>query len=238
MLLRYLFSRGLSSALSWVRPWAMLLLGGGICFNAIASINVTSLANNGIKQWQEESFVGNSTYNVVEYDNRTVLKAQSDGSASGLVLKKRIDLLKTPYINWSWLTKNKLPAFDEKSKSGDDYVARVYVVIDGGWMIWKSQSLSYVWSSNQNAGQVWDNAFVGEKVQMISVRGKQAKVDQWYTEKRNVYQDLIDYFGDKGSDKKNQTAYRYIDVIAIMTDTDNSRSKAESYYSDIILSED
>ena len=234
MLLRCLFSRGFS----WVHPLTILLFGVGIGFNAIASINVTSLADDGIKQWQEESFVGNSTYNVVEYNNRLVLKAESDGTASGLVLKKRIDLLKTPYINWSWLTKNKLPAFDEKSKAGDDYVARVYVVIDGGWMIWKSQSLSYVWSSNQNPGQVWDNAFVGDKVQMISVRGKQAKVNQWYTEKRNVYQDLIDHFGDKGSEKKNQSAYRYIDVIAIMTDTDNSGSKAESYYSDIIFSED
>tara|TARA_R110001592_G_scaffold18527_2_gene76769 strand:+ start:2002 stop:2706 length:705 start_codon:yes stop_codon:yes gene_type:complete len=234
MLLRCLFSRGFSC----VHPLTILLFGVGIGFNAIASINVTSLADDGIKQWQEESFVGNSTYNVVEYNNRLVLKAESDGSASGLVLKKRIDLLKTPYINWSWLTKNKLPAFDEKSKAGDDYVARVYVVIDGGWMIWKSQSLSYVWSSNQNPGQVWDNAFVGDKVQMISVRGKQAKVNQWYTEKRNVYQDLIDHFGDKGSEKKNQSAYRYIDVIAIMTDTDNSLSKAESYYSDIIFSED
>ena len=234
MLLRCLFSRGFS----WVHPLTILLFGVGIGFNAIASINVTSLADDGIKQWQEESFVGNSTYNVVEYNNRLVLKAESDGTASGLVLKKRIDLLKTPYINWSWLTKNKLPAFDEKSKAGDDYVARVYVVIDGGWMIWKSQSVSYVWSSNQSPGQVWDNAFVGDKVQMISVRGKQAKVDQWYTEKRNVYQDLIDHFGDKGSEKKNQSAYRYIDVIAIMTDTDNSGSKAESYYSDIIFSED
>jgi hypothetical protein len=38
-------------------------------------------------------------------------------------------------------------------------------------------------------------------------------------EKRNVYQDLIDTFGDQGSEKANLKAYNY---IAIMTDTDNS----------------
>lgn len=215
----------------------MLCISTGFAFNASASINVTSLQNNGIDNWESESFAGESIYNIVEYDKRTVLQAQSDNSASGLVLKKKIDLLKTPYINWSWLTKSKLLGLDERSKAGDDYVARVYVVIDGGFKVWNSKCLSYVWSSNQDPGQVWDNAFVGDKVQMISVRGKQAKVDHWYNEKRNVYQDLIEQFGDKGSDKKNLAAYRYINVIAIMTDTDNSGNKAESYYGDIIFSE-
>lgn len=205
-------------------------------FNAVASINVTALKDHGLDEWTEESFSGHSVYNVVEYNNRTALKAESNNSASGIILKRRIDLLKTPYINWSWLTKNKLPQFDEQSKRGDDYVARVYVIIDGGLMVWSSQCLSYVWSSNQRQNQVWDNAFVGEKVKMISVRGRDAKVNQWYSERRNVYNDLIEQFGDKGSVKKNQAAYQYIDVIAIMTDTDNSGSKAITYYGDIIFS--
>jgi hypothetical protein len=165
-----------------------------------------------------------------------VLKADSVNASSGLVLKKKIDLLKTPYINWRWLTTNKLPSFDETSKAGDDYVARVYVVIDGGMMIWKSQCLSYVWSSNQAKDTIWNNAFVGSKVKMIAVRGQEANINQWYDEKRNVFNDLVAQFGDKGSDKKNQDAYRYIDVIAIMTDTDNSGSQATAYYGDIIFS--
>lgn len=214
----------------------ILCSSAAFSLNALADINVTSLATNGIDNWEEESFSGHSTYQTVEFDGRMVLKAESNNSASGLVLKKKIDLLKTPYINWTWLTKNKLPAFDEHTKGGDDYVARVYVVIDGGMMIWNSQCLSYVWSSNQDKGQIWDNAFVGSKVKMISVRGQQANVDQWYNEKRNVFTDLVAQFGDKGSEKKNQAAYRYIDVIAIMTDTDNNGSKATSYYGDIIFS--
>jgi len=51
-----------------------------------------------------------------------------------------------------------------------------------------------------------------------------------------VFQDLIDYFGDKGSEDANLRAYRYIDMVAIMTDTDNSGSEAESYYGDIVFS--
>ena len=213
----------------------LILASVGFMFNANAAINVTSLESNGISHWENESFNGESTYNLIEYNNRTVLKAQSSNSASGLVLKKKIDLLKTPYINWSWFAKNKLTGLDEKSKAGDDYIARVYVVIDGGFKIWNTKCLSYVWSSNQNEGQVWDNAFVGDKVKMVAVRGKEAKIDHWYNEKRNVFQDLVNQFGDKGSDENNLAAYQYINVIAIMTDTDNSARKAESYYGDIIF---
>jgi hypothetical protein len=72
---------------------------------------------------------------------------------------------------------------------------------------------------------------------MMSIRGSKSQQGKWYDQKRNVYQDLIDTFGDKGNDAANQKAYRYIDLVAIMTDTDNSGKEAESYYGDIIFSE-
>jgi hypothetical protein len=59
--------------------------------------------------------------------------------------------------------------------------------------------------------------------------------NQWYEEKRNVYQDLIDTLGDKGSAEANLDAYQYIDIVAIMTDTDNSETDAESYYGDLVF---
>ncbi|MFT5550449.1 MAG: hypothetical protein ACI9CO_002382, partial [Candidatus Azotimanducaceae bacterium] len=52
----------------------------------------------------------------------------------------------------------------------------------------------------------------------------------------NVYQDLINTLGDKGSKEANREAYQYIDIVAIMTDTDNSGKDAESYYGDIVFS--
>lgn len=127
-------------------------------------------------------------------------------------------------------------ALNERSKNGDDFVARIYLVIDGGFLFWKTESLNYVWSSNQDTGLIWDNAFAGSNVKMMSIRGKESKNGRWYQEKRNVYQDLIDALGDKGSEEANRAAYQYIDIIAFMTDTDNSGKEAESYYGDIVFS--
>jgi hypothetical protein len=53
-------------------------------------------------------------------------------------------------------------------------------------------------------------------------------ISQWHTEKRNVLNDLKNIFGED---------IRYIDAIAIMTDTDNSSGRADSYYANLYFSE-
>ena len=216
--------------------WLVLLFSLTACLSVKASTNLTSLHDKGIQRWEPKIFSGESIYSIDEYKGRLALQALSNNTASGLVLKKQIDLTITPYINWSWLVEKKLLQLNERSKNGDDFVARIYVVIDGGLMVWKTKSLNYVWSSNQDKGMVWNNAFAGSSVKMMSVQGKKSEKGKWYEEKRNVYKDLIDVFGDKGSEDANRKAYKYIDIIAIMTDTDNSGKEAESYYGDISFS--
>jgi len=163
------------------------------------------------------------------------LKAEAQSSASGWFIEQRIDLKHTPYLNWSWWAGNQLTGINEREKSGDDYVARVYVVIDGGWKIWATKALNYVWSSNQDTNSEWNNAFVGENAKMFALKGKEDVVGRWYDEKRNVYQDLIAFYGDQGSAEANEAAYRYIDAVALMTDTDNSEGQATACYGNLIF---
>ena len=198
--------------------------------------NVTNLASNGVQKWNHKVFVGSTDYSVIKHKGKLALKAVSKGTSSGLFLKKKIDLQKTPILNWNWLVEQSMPELNERSKAGDDFVARVYLVIDGGLAKWKSKSVNYVWSGSQSKGQVWDNPYLGNKVKMVALRGKDDKTGQWLNEKRNVYQDLIKHFGDKGSPKANLKAYRYVHAVAIMTDADNSKSNVEAYYGDVIFS--
>lgn len=204
---------------------------------AQADIPIAQFDTESLTDWQSKSFVGKTHYEIVELDGRRVLKAYSNKSASGLAKELKIDLKKTPYLNWSWRIENSLRGLDEQTKPGDDYAARIYVVKSGGWKIWQTKALNYVWSSNQQTDRHWDNAFAGNKAKMLAVRGQQDAIKNWVSEKRNVYQDLIDLFGDKGSNKENEDAYRFIDAVAIMTDTDNSQYKATAYYGDIYFSE-
>lgn len=213
----------------------LLALLTTIAFSAHAHVPLLAV-EKGIDNWEKEVFSDETRYAVKEINGVKAVKASSQSSASGLVLKKKIDLAETPYLNWSWKVSQGLPALDEQSKNGDDYAARIYIVKDGGIMIWNMKVLNYVWSSSQAIGTSWNNAFAGSHVKMLALQGRGSQTNHWYSERRNIYQDMIEQFGDKGSDAANLKAYRYVDAVAIMTDTDNSGSNAESYYGNIWLS--
>ncbi len=184
-------------------------------------------SETGLQGWQMHEFSGQTSYQLVSDGDRRVLRASSAQAASALVFRHKVDLDSTPYLNWSW---RKLEAFDpgdENSKSGDDFVARVYVIRDGGVFFWKTRALNYVWSHHHNKSDVWDNPFAGDRARMLSLRDAGDPAGTWFSEQRNVAQDLRDLLGE---------AYRYIDGVAIMTDTDNSGLSASAEYGDIWFS--
>lgn len=188
------------------------------------SLVVGHFSSGQLVGWKEESFSGNTEYLIVKDGGESVLQASSKASASGLALEKRIDLWQTPHLNWRWKIENRLPARNETQKSGDDYPVRLYVIVKGGVFFWKSKALNYVWSRNVTKGSAWHNAYAGENVVMLSVRDGNDAVGQWHEEKRNVLQDLQQYVDPE---------IRYIDGIAIMTDTDDTSSFVNSFYGDI-----
>jgi len=179
--------------------------------------------------WQEKEFNGNTDYKIVSDANGTnVLKASSDNSASGLFKEQRIDLQKTPYLNWSWKTDKLYSGLNEKEKSGDDFVARIYIVIDGGMFVWKTKALNYVWSSFSEVNTYWPNPYI-DNATMFTVESGEVNLGQWVSYKRNVSEDLKTVLGKD---------IRYIDAIAVMTDSDSSAQSAITYYGDIYFSKD
>ncbi len=206
------------------------ILNSNIAFsegNKTVQIGKFSSAN--IDQWKNKVFSGKTDYQIVKLGNEHVLKAESHSGASGLFKEQKIDLHKTPFLNWRWRIEKRLGKIDEQNKSGDDYSARLYVVMDGGWAFWKTKAINYVWASNTAKGTVWPNAFAGSNAMMIAIRSTEDKTGTWYQEKRNILLDLKQQFG---SDT------RYIDAVALMTDTDNAKGNAISYYGDITFSKD
>jgi len=200
---------------------AFLLLSSSHVAVADPQIEVLQLPD--LSNWKPEVFSEKTSYEVINVEGKPILKARSESSASGLVRKIDIDLTKTPYMNWSWKVDNILTGVDETSKSGDDYAARIYVVISGGLFFWRTRAISYAWASQQPAEQHWPNAFTDHAL-MIAVQSGQKNVGQWVNEKRNI---LLDIQNLLGIDK---TA---INAVAIMTDTDNSKQSATAYYGDI-----
>ena len=201
-----------------------------LSFQAVAEdlvVKISDFSSGNLEHWDTKVFKDLTHYRIVEQNNRKVLQANSQAAASGLYRELRIDLDKTPYLNWSWRIENTLDGLNEQSKSGDDYAARVYVIVSGGFAFWRTKALNYVWSGNSPKGMSWANAFAGDNAIMLALRSREDSIGSWVFEKRNVKADLSEFFGEN---------IPYIDAIAIMTDTDNSKGRATAYYSEIYFS--
>jgi hypothetical protein len=180
-----------------------------------------------LSAWRPWKFSSETRYTPVEIDGRRAVRAVSKGSASGYYRKITIDLQQTPILRWSWRVDNTLGEVDERSKGGDDYPARVYVIDTRPVFFWKSQALNYVWSSAQPEDSHWPNAYTSRAV-VIAVRSGERDLGKWQQEERNVRDDFERYFGNQ---------VRYVDAVAFMTDTDNTGRRAVAYYGDIYFAE-
>jgi len=204
-----------------------LLFTSNLAFADGERVNIADFSKGSKVGWESKEFSGTTDYQFQQQGNRQVLTAKSTGGASGLGVRKRVDLTKTPFINWSWRVDTALPPLKEATRAGDDYAARVYVIIDGGLFVWRTRALNYVWSSNANSrGQKWNNAFAPKNARMLAVRDSRNPKGQWLTEKQNVAADFQALYGFTPT---------YIDGIAIMTDADNSNGTAAASYGDIFF---
>ena len=198
----------------------VLLLFGA--FGAGAE-NVSVLRDGEVGGWEEKVFSGKTTYDTVRIDGRAVVRATSRGTASGLFRKQRIDLEKTPILEWTWRVEGTLGDIDERTREGDDYSARVYIIRSDSVFFWRTRAVNYVWASTRTVGETWPNAYT-DGARHIAVRSGDEHAGRWLDERRNVRADFRALFGKD---------IRHIDAIAIMSDTDNSGSAALAYYGDI-----
>lgn len=211
-----------------------LLFGRPLLICAFSSLLVAVLSfdvragsflfsQSGIVDWEEKSFVGMTRYQLVEQDNKRVLSAKAMGTSSGLFNTSDIILDETPLLNWRWKVSRIGSGNDEKTKSGDDYPVRLYVIVSGGLQFWKSYSLVYVWSNSAKLNESWDNPYTSN-VKHIAVETGTHNVGKWRSYQRNVKADFAQVFGVKP---------KKIKAVAIMTDSDNSGQNFESWYGDI-----
>ena len=189
-------------------------------------VNVGDFSGKDLSGWNEKSFSGATDYRFERQAELNYLYASADKSASALYKKIKIDLRKTPYLNWSWRVDKPLPELNEQVKEGDDYSARVYVIVKRGLAPWRTNALNYIWSSNKAPEQSWPNAFT-EKAIMIPLRTRLDASQEWRHEKVNVRTDFEDNFGVKTE---------MIDGVAIMVDSDNSGLVTAASFGDIYFS--
>ena len=169
--------------------------------------------------WETKSFAGHTQYTVENDGKRFYIKATSNTAASGLFHKIEYEAKEQPILRWSWKI--------ERTKTGDDYAARIYVVFPS-LLFWKTSALNYIWANKLPKGEALPNAFIGNAM-MIAVESGNGLAGQWLHEEHNIYEDFKKYF---------KTEPPKVGAIAIMTDTDNTGESVTAWYGPIMIGKD
>ena len=190
------------------------------------TINVFEFTKEEMKSLEVRKVKGKTTYALGFNENGNYIRAEAEGKASGLGKELKINLLKTPFINITWKVEKDLPGIIENSKKGHDYAARVFVVKKTGATALSNRAINYVFSSNNSAGNNWPSPYTKKSIDYVLSTTKEHH-NQWITVKANVREHFK---------KLHDLDVSELTGVAIMTDTDNSKLKAISYYQNIYFS--
>ena len=165
-------------------------------------------------------------YSVGSNDNGNFLKAVADNAASGLGKEIKIDLNETPFINITWKVEKDLPNIIENSKKGHDFAARVFVIKKTGATPLSNRAINYVFSSNSSVRFNSPSPYTKKSIDNVLATTKD-NLNKWVTVKANVKEDFKRF---------HNLDVEQLDGLAIMSDTDNSKMKAVSYFQNIYFS--
>lgn len=181
-------------------------------------------------------------YTLTEVDQRPVLHAMAESSASGLYVP--LVGREAGMLRWTWKTRDIIRNADNAQGHREDAPLRLFVAFDGdkSTLSLKDQlmfemarlttgrdmpyaTLMYIWGGQRAEGTVLRNPHT-DRVRMIVVDTGTKHANQWRCHERDLRADYRKAFG---SDPGQLLA------VGIMTDTDNTKSRAEAWYGDIAL---
>ena len=168
-----------------------------------------------------------TNYSIGNNENGNFLKADANNAASALGKEILINLNSTPFINITWKVEKDLKGIKENTKKGHDFAARVFVIKKTGATPLSNRAVNYVFSSNSDISNNWPSPYTKKSVDNVLSTTKE-NLNEWVTVKANVKEDFK---------KFHDLDINELDGIAIMTDTDNSKMVATTYYQNIYFSD-
>lgn len=214
----------------------------------IPAFSSAPLGPGPVAGWQHQTLPKVERTNLFEIardGDRRALRVMSSSAASTWLTKVQGDHASRAALQWQWKVSKALTGSDLRSKQGDDYAARLYVLFDlpadrltlgdrlrmqaartlAGVEV-PAAALCYVWGSDQAAGTTGWNPYT-DRVRMIVVDSGDAQAGRWRTITRDLRRDWTEAFGG---------TVPPIGAIAVGADTDNTRDSVEAWFGDVVLS--
>ena len=155
------------------------------------------------------------------------VRFKSDKSSFGIRKEFDLDIKEFPYLKWKWKVTQLPEKGDFQKKDTDDQAAQVYVLFPRFPAKLNTEFVCYYWESNPKNKGMEGPSVAWSKARVIVLQAGKEKLNQWVTEKRNVYEDYKRLFG-KEPPKAGGVAF-YIN-------SQHTQSSAESFLDEIYFS--
>ncbi len=203
-----------------MRIFAYFLSVFFICTTSYSNEFRIDLSDEGMKLLKKRGFGKKTIYSNGKDDKGWFLKAEANGTATGLGMEIDKNLLNDmPFLNMTFKIETDFENIDQKTKDGHDWTARVMV---GHGKKIGSKLISLAHSSFLEEGFIQQSPWTkGSRDYVIS----NDKSGEWHTRKINV-RDLLE----------KTHGITFTNFIAVFSDSNNSKQKIIAYYRDIYFS--
>ena len=197
-------------------------------------------------KWESVKIPGKlaTEYSLVRLNNRNKLKANAQASASMLRQDLHIEPERLNALSFSWQIQELIADADMSQRETEDSPVRLVLAFDGDRSQFSAKNamlselshavsgkpmpyatLMYVWCNHRPVNSVIHNPRT-DRIRKIVIESGPQRVNQLISYERNIKADFEKAFGE---------APGALIGIAIMTDTDNTRSHAQAWYGPISL---
>ena len=193
------------------------------------------------ENWAHKTFPGKAPahFGYTRLDGRHAISVRADASASMLQQAVRVDPEELGRVRFSW----KVPALMEQAdmalRDKDDAPVRIVLAFEGDRSRFSPRdaalselvrtvtgeempyaTLMYVWCNKREPGTVITNPRT-DRIRKLVVESGHRRLNQWLDYERDIRADYERVFGEKPG---------ALVGIAIMTDSDNTRSRTQAWY--------
>ena len=196
------------------------------------------------KSWSHQPFPGKvpTQFAYARSDGRDAVSVRSESSASMLRQVLRIEPADLGRVRFSWKVPALIEQADLATRERDDAPVRLVLAFEGDRSRFSAKdaalselalaltgeplpyaTLMYVWCNKRAPGTVITSPRTN-RIRKLVVESGAARLNQWLDYERHIRADYERVFGEKPG---------ALVGIAIMTDSDNTRSRASAWYGPI-----
>jgi Protein of unknown function (DUF3047) len=173
--------------------------------------------------WKPRKDVGREVYSIQEMDGLRFLRALAKGLGIQAARQHEWDPKAYPMLAWSWRPVEFPAGSDERQSKTNDSAVSVYAVFPHSPLSVKS--LKYIWSAVVPVGTRLSSS--GGLTQALVIRNGTDRKGAWTEERVNIFENYKKFFDEAEPPKASG--------IAVLTDSDDTKSTAQGDYANFRL---